>query len=167
MTSQTSMPQAAADLRHFVGEPDVHHPKGVLEDFDHLGCGGITHRDDHVDDGREDHTSDLGQCSVDAADHLRGVAKRERPVGWVEALGCEREKEVLPDHETGSFEDRTEHLLGGPGVAGAGEHDELARPLARDQRLAHRFDGRGVRLTLCCRVGCARRCRRRRGHPPR
>ena len=57
------------------------------------------------------------------------------------------------DHETRSFENRTENLLGRPRVAGAGEHDELARPLARHQRLPHRLDRRGVRLSCVAKRG--------------
>ena len=75
------------------------------------------------------------QAGRDAADDLGRVAGVELRVARVDALGREREEEVSPTLSPRSSSSGQDQLLGGAGIGGALEDDELPRPQALGDRL--------------------------------
>ena len=120
-------PQLVADDRHFVDQPDVHAPEGVLQELDQLGRLGRRDRHQRVDGGLVQGAHHPAAILRDASDHFQGVLGLVDGIPRIHPLGAEGEKKSLPtlspvDSSAGSMISR------GSRIRGAFEDDRLAGP---------------------------------------
>ena len=123
------MPMRSAEDRQLVDERDVDRAEDVLQQLRELGDLGRRDRDDLVADVRVDGGGALGAARGEAADDLRRGAHRVVGAAGVDALGREREREVLAGAQAGLLQQRHEMLARGAGERGRLEHHDL---VARD-----------------------------------
>src|SRR5207245_10922737 len=124
-------PAVPAHDGELVGERDVHIPENVLVElrqFGNLRGRDLVHpgNDLPVQGGRES-----GAGRSDTAYHFGNVLDFEGWVPRVDAFRGERQEEILADSGSVRLEQRQEQLLGGPGVGGRLQNDQLARAEAR------------------------------------
>ena len=139
---------AVVDDLELVDQGDVDGAEDVLGQLG--GLGGAGRGDPHgaVDRAVVERLGEVARDLVDAADHLWGVGGAVAGVAGVLALGREGEEELLAAAQPGLLEDAAHELVGGAGVGGRLEHDELARA-QRHLDLARRLlDEAHVRLAL-------------------
>ena len=105
-----------------------------------------------VGDLVQDGDSEVGALRVNAANDLRGVVDAVRLVPRIDALGREREEEVLTGSESGALEDRFHDLISRPRVCRAFEDHELSAAKSRRDPLGRFDDVAQVRL-LCAIKG--------------
>src|SRR5690606_21603282 len=126
------VPQVDADLpaehRHRVGERDVGVAVRVLKQLGHLGLAGALGLHHAGHEALVEGAGGLGAVGGDAADDLRGVLQAEGGVARVDALGRERQVEVLAHGETGRLQAGPDDLVGGAGVGRGLQDDERAGP---------------------------------------
>ena len=130
--------QPVAHQRQLVDEADVDGAERVLEQLDHLGDARRADRHDGLDRRAVERAGELDAVRRQAADDLRHVVGLERRVARIDALGREREEEVLAGLEAGRFEHRLHDLVGRAGIGRRLEADELPGV----QVLGDRFDRR-------------------------
>ena len=139
------MPELVAHQRDLVHEADVHGAERVLEQLHHLGDARRADRHDRLDRRcRRARAASSRALRRHAADDLRHVARVERRVARVDALGRERQEEVDAGLEAAPLEQRLHHFLGRPRIGGRLEHDQHARVQVRGDRLDRRHDERHV-----------------------
>ena len=127
---------AVAHQRQLVDHADVDGAERVLEQLHHLGDARRADRDDRRDRAVVERRGERGAVRGHAADDLRNVVGVERAVRRVDALGRERQEEVLADLEAALLEHRQHELVGRARIGGRLQDDQLpgTQPLPRSPR---------------------------------
>ena len=147
MTSQMSTAHAQAEHFQFVDQSDVHAAEDIFEQLGHFrGAGGADRNDARHDLGVKRHGGAAAGW-IDAADDLGNLRQAELLVAGIFALGRKGQEEVAWNvfalgargdgaAQTTLFENGKDKFLGGAGIGGGLENDELAL-------LQVRLDGQG------------------------
>ena len=142
-----------AEQLQLVDQGDVHAAEDVLQELGHLRLAGPLHRHDLGDGGGVQRRGKLRALPRIATHHFRDGGGVEARVSRVLALGREGEVEVEPGAQAGKLlDDGLHHFLGGAGIGGALQHDQLAGADVRPDRARRVLDVRHVRLARLAEV---------------
>ena len=156
---------AHAELLELVDQRDVDAAVDVFQQLGHLGDRGAADRHDAAEDGAVHCRSQLGGRRAAAADHLGNVVAGDGVVAGIFALGrkghvhaglVERARDLQAARVAG-FQQRHDNLLGGAGIGGAFQHDELALVKPGSDRLDRPGHVAQVGLVVLVRAGWGRR----------
>lgn len=115
--------ELVGDLCEFVDEADVDRAERVFEELNEFCFGRGVDADDLVEDGRVESFRAVATLGGDAAEDFRNVRRAVLLVARVDALGGEREIDVLADRGAVLGEDVCDGFLGGARINGALEDD--------------------------------------------
>ena len=106
ITSQTSTPSLSQTIAISFTRPMFTERNVFSSSFTSSAALGARHGHDRVDARRVERRRDLGARRRDAADDLRRVLRVPLRIARIDALGAEREEDVLADREARCFERR-------------------------------------------------------------